>query len=267
MKAHEKFILITGASSGIGTGFAKAFARKGHSLILVARRLDRLQFLSNELKTLGAGSIRILDMDLNAPEAPKKIWNLCHEQQWRVEGLINNAGLGWQKDLLLLSEEQVNQMLMVNLVSLTHLCRLFSADMTVRRSGFILNIASTAGFQPVPHFSVYAATKSYVVSLSEGLYEELKRSNVLVSCLCPGPVHTEFQEKAQMPKRIFAAAQSVEEVVVAGMKLLARKRALGWTSLFQRVFSFGSELTPRALRRWLAARLLECTERLEPTDI
>lgn len=249
-------MLITGASSGIGEGFAKAFARKGRSLILVARRQDRLEVLKHQLSN-DKIKVEILSFDLFQLASGKKLFQICQERGWVIDGLINNAGLGWQKDLHLLSEEEVDRMLTVNLIGLTHLCRLFIPQMIKRGTGFILNVASTAAFQPVPHFSVYAATKSYVLSLSESLYEEVRKKGVLVSCLCPGPVRTEFQKVAGIKPRFFARAQSVYEVVEAGMKAIEAKKAVAWTSTFQRLACLGAEIMPHFVRRWMAARVLE----------
>ncbi|MFH1067575.1 MAG: SDR family oxidoreductase [bacterium] len=248
------YVLITGASSGIGAGFARALAQRGVSLILVSRREERLNALRNEFKDV---DIVPMPFDLYQIGAAELLFAKCREKGLEVKGLINNAGLGWQAALHELSQEQVDRMLTVNLIVLTHLCRLFLPPMIERRSGFILNIASTAGFQPVPYFSVYAATKSYVINLSEALYDEVKDRGVLVSCLCPGPVDTEFQEKANLDPRFFAHAQSVEEVVKAGLKALEKERPLAWTSTFQRMFCLGSELFPRVARRGITSWLMK----------
>ena len=253
-------ILITGASSGIGEGFARAFAREKWQLILVARRRERLEKLVQELRQeVGRVSVQILVHDLNLPHAPLEIFDYCAQQGLQIDGLINNAGIGIQGDLVDMTPEQVESTLAVNVVSLTRLCHLFLPDMIRRKKGFILNIASTAGFQPIPHFAVYAATKSYVISLSEALYEEVKAHGVLVSCLCPGPVHTEFQEKAGMSPRFFATAQSVDAVVRAGLHAIKHRQALAWTSCFQRLFTWMAELAPHDIRRCVAGKVIEAT--------
>lgn len=263
-KDHSGYILITGASSGIGEGFARAFAREGKNLILIARRRERLEKLAHELQGVNVGNdskgrIEIVVHDLNLKNAPLEIFEYCTERGWKIDGLVNNAGVGFQGDLVEMTQEQVESMMIVNLVSLTQLTHFFLPDMIRRKSGFILNIASTAGFQPVPHFAVYSATKSYIISFSEAIYEEAHSHGVLVSCLCPGPVHTEFQEKAHMSPRFFAKAQSVDGVVRAGMRAIRRKKALAWTSSFQRVFSFLSEFAPHSLRRRVAGKIIEAT--------
>lgn len=258
MSTKDKWILITGASSGIGEGFARAYARRGYPLILVARRLERLEKVRAELQ--GETEVAVWAADLLEPGAAARLLERSQAEGRPLYGLINNAGLGFQKDLAGLSSGELERMLRVNIVALTELCHRFLPGLLQRGEGFILNVASTAAFQPVPHFSVYAATKAYVVALSEALYEEAKPAGVLVSCLCPGPVATEFQEVAGMDPRFFANTQSVEEVVRAGTALVQRRGALGWTSFFQRVSSFFSDLAPRGLRRFAAGKVIRWNE-------
>ncbi|MDR0533027.1 MAG: SDR family oxidoreductase [Verrucomicrobiales bacterium] len=252
----DTYVLITGASSGIGAGFAREFAKRGYSLVLTARREERLLALRQELAANGKVKVQIVAADLNANDGPRRIFETCEREGWRVGGLINNAGLGVNKSFLKLDEAQIHSMLQVNLVNLVELSRLFLPSMTHAKKGFVLNIASTAGFQPVPYFSVYAATKCFVVSFSEGLYEELKPQGVLVSCLCPGPTETEFQQVAGMSPRFFARSQSVDEIIDKGMRALERGKAVEWSSFFQRFSSTMSEILPRFIRRKAAAILM-----------
>jgi short-subunit dehydrogenase len=250
----DTYILITGASSGIGAGFAREFAKRGYSLILTARREERLLTLQRELGN--QVKVRIITADLNANDGPRKIFEKCRQEGWLVGGLINNAGLGVNKSFLKLTEAQVHSMLRVNLVNLVELTRLFLPPMAKLKKGFVLNIASTAGFQPVPYFSVYAATKCFVVSFSEGVYEEMKPQGVLVSCLCPGPASTEFQEVAGMNPRFFVRSQSVEEIIAKGINALERGKPVEWSSFFQKFSSVMSEILPSFIRRRAAAALM-----------
>lgn len=248
-------ILITGASSGIGAELARQWAARGQSLILAARRTDRLQTLANQCRQLGV-TCDFLPIDLRQPDAPGQLHQTCHARGWTISGLVNNAGLGWQQPFATQPPERIHTMLSVNLLSLTTLCRLFLPDMIARRNGFILNIASTAAIQPVPYFAVYAATKAYVVSLSEALHEEAKPHGVLVTAVCPGPVHTEFKQVAGMSERFFAVAQAVQPCAAACIRAVERRRPLAWTSPSQRLTSLASDLAPRWLRRKLAALLM-----------
>jgi uncharacterized protein len=251
----QEIIIITGASSGIGAGLARAFAQEGKRLLLVARRQERLQELAQELKPWA--EVNTLALDLLDPAAPMTLASHCQAQGWQVVGLINNAGYGKQSSMAQTPAEDVLGMVQLNIHALTHLSRLFLPDMIKHQTGFILNIASTAAFQPVPYFAVYAASKSYVLDLSEALHEEVKAYGVHVAALCPGPVSTEFQEVAGMSPRFFAHSQSVNEVVQASLRLLKQKRAVGWTSLFQKVFSLISCRMPRSLIRKLAGQLMK----------
>ncbi|MEM9399502.1 MAG: SDR family oxidoreductase [Verrucomicrobiota bacterium] len=259
----EGYVLITGASSGLGEAFARAYVKQGRSVIITARRESRLQALAKELKN-NRVEVQVLAMDLNDVAAPGAIFELCQNKGWVIEGLVNNAGLGWQIDLADLTDDQLHRMLHVNMVSLSRLMHLFLPSMVKRRSGFILNIASTAAFQPIPHFSVYGATKAYVVALTEAVHEEVRRYGVTVTCLCPGPVDTEFQQAAGMDKRFFAMTQEIEPVVAKGLSLVERNRALGWSSISQRISSLATEVMPHWLRRKLAGSIIEeCLRRQE----
>jgi uncharacterized protein len=257
LTAPDTYILITGASSGIGTGFAREFAKRGYGLILTARREERLLALQQELEANDKVKVQVVTADLSANDGPQRIFDQCQQEGWLVGGLINNAGLGVNKSFLKLTELQVHSMVQVNLVNLVELTRLFLPLIVKLKKGFVLNIASTAGFQPVPYFSVYAATKSFVLSFSEGLYEELRTQGVLVSCLCPGPTSTEFQKVAGMSPRFFASSQPVEEIIDKGMRALEYGKPVEWSSLFQKCSSAMSEILPRFVRRRMAAILMK----------
>jgi short-subunit dehydrogenase len=257
LSAADTYVLITGASSGLGAGFAREFARRGYALILTARREERLRALRDELLAADSAlTVQIIAADLGADGGAQSIFDECQRQRWWLGGLVNSAGLGVNKSFARLTVAQVAAMLRVNVTGLVELTRLALPQLVEARRGFVLNIASTAGFQPVPYFSVYAATKSFVLTFSEGLHEELRPRGVLVSCLCPGPVDTEFQQVAGMSPRFFARSQSVREVVASGLRALERGRAVAWSSWFQRVSSAVSEISPRRVRRRVAAWLM-----------
>jgi hypothetical protein len=251
---EQGYILITGASSGIGEGLARAFANQNKNLILVARREDRLQ---KPVKDFPQLKIHAVSWDLDKSGSAKALFEHCQSQGWQVEGLVNNAGLGFQKDLTELTELQLHQMIQVNQTSLTEMCYFFLPQMQKRKEGFVLNVSSTASLLPLPHFSVYAATKAYVRSLSEALYIENKPFNVHVGCLCPGPVHTEFQQVAGIEPRFFASAQSVDSVVKVTLKGLKNKDALTWSSCTQGFFSVITSFMPRAVLRYMGGKTIE----------
>lgn len=184
--------LITGASGGIGAEFARYHAEKGGNLILVARREEALQALKTELEAAYGVQVMVIAADLSLPESAGKVFEQTGQAGMQIDILINNAGFGGygkfhERDL---SKEQA--MMQVNMVTLTTLTHLYLPGMVARRSGKILNVASTAGFLPGPLQAVYFATKSYVVSFSQAIAHELKDAGITVTALCPGPVDTGF---------------------------------------------------------------------------
>lgn len=184
--------LITGASSGIGRDMARILSDKGFDLILVGRNIEKLNELKNELNT----NIKIIEMDLSILENCKKL----HDENPNVDLLINNAGFGDCGDFATTSLDKEINMINTNIIAYHTLTKLYLIDMKTVNHGHILNVASIAGFMPGPLMSTYYATKSYVVRLSEGIREELKRSNskVKISILCPGPVDTNFNNVANV---------------------------------------------------------------------
>jgi short-subunit dehydrogenase len=193
-----KTALITGASFGIGLELARIFAREGYNLVLVARSADKLRQLASELeKSHGTRSL-ILATDLAAPGSAAYVLDQTTRADLTVDVLVNNAGFGQfgffaENDL-----EECLQQIQLNVTTLTHLTRLYLPGMMERKSGRILNVASTAAFQPGPLMAVYYATKAYVLHLSEAIANELKGTGVTVTCLCPGATATEFHKRADM---------------------------------------------------------------------
>jgi uncharacterized protein len=196
--ADRKTALITGASFGIGLELARVFAREGHNLVLVARSADKLRQVASELeKAHGARSL-ILAVDLTDPGASAYILDQTTRANIVVDILVNNAGFG-QYGLFAENDlEECLREIQLNVTALTHLTRLYLPEMIARQSGRILNVASTAAFQPGPLMAVYYATKAYVLHFSEAIANELQRTGVSVTCLCPGPTATEFQGRANI---------------------------------------------------------------------
>jgi short-subunit dehydrogenase len=190
--------LITGASFGIGLEFAHIFAREGYHLVLVARTADKLRQLASELeKAHGARSL-ILATDLTEPGSSAYVLDQTTRADIQVDVLVNNAGFG-QYGLFVENDlEQCLHQIQLNVTTLTHLTRLYLPAMIKRGSGHILNVASTAAFQPGPLMAVYYATKAYVLHLSEAIANELEGTGVTLTCLCPGPTATEFQTRANI---------------------------------------------------------------------
>jgi short-subunit dehydrogenase len=187
---------VTGASSGIGRELAKLLAGEGHDVVLVARRRDRLEELARELTARRGVSTRAIVKDLEDPASPAEIFEELETEGISVDILVNDAGLGIYGRFSKTDLARQLAVIQVNLVALTNLTGLFLPGMVSRRRGKIVNMSSTAAFQPGPYMAVYYATKAYVLSFSEALAEELAGTGVTVTALCPGPALTEFQRAA-----------------------------------------------------------------------
>lgn len=247
-----KTVLITGASAGIGREFAKIFAREGYQLVLVARNAQALQDVADSLQTEHGVSVRTLSKDLSQPLTPEEIYRELQRDSLAIDVLVNNAGAGVGglfKDTDLAAELS---MIQLNLTSLTHLTKLFLRDMLKRGSGKILNVASTAAFQPGPTMAVYYATKAYVLSFSEALAEEVRGTGVTVTCLSPGSTVTEFQKRAGISGIRLLKFRTMDAATVAraGYEGLIQGKTLVIPGFFNRLFAFGVRLVPRRLVTW-----------------
>lgn len=198
----KKYVLITGASSGIGLELAHQFAKNGYDLILVARRKKLLQTLANELHIKYGSESELIEKDLEEPNAAKEVVAILQRKNISIEILVNNAGFGTFGDYNSSDEETNSRMVQLNITSLMSLTRLLIPSMLKRKVGKILNVASMAAFQPGPFMAVYYASKSFVLSFSEALSSELEGTGVTVTALCPGPVPTGFQERARVGKAL-----------------------------------------------------------------
>src|ERR1017187_1779838 len=188
--------LITGASFGIGMELARIFAGEGYNLVLVARSADRLRQLASEFEKAHGTRSLILAADLTEPGAPAYVLDQTTRADIQVDVLVNNAGFGQYGMFVENDLEECLRQIQLNVTTLTHLTRLYLPEMIERKSGRILDVASTAAFQPGPLMAVYFATKAYVLHLSEALANELDGTGVTVTCLCPGATATEFHKRA-----------------------------------------------------------------------
>lgn len=214
--------LITGASSGIGIELARLLAKRGHHLTLVARREDRLRQLAEELSDSGA---EVISCDLADPEARGVMVGTLLGGPRKVEILVNNAGFGLTGRMFNNPPERHSEMIRLNIEAVVDLMDRFSPGMVERGRGGILNVASTAGFQPLPGMAVYAATKAFVLSVSEAAHTELSGRGVTVTALCPGPVRTEFAEVANLdqfesntPDRMWMEADETARLGIEGFE-------------------------------------------------
>jgi short-subunit dehydrogenase len=250
----ECTVLITGASAGIGREFARQLAQVAGSLILVARRQDRLKTLEQELKLINPElEIFIQQVDLQNEEAVSRFCDWLEESGLAIDVLINNAGLGDYGRFGDADWQRIRAMLQVNMVALTYLTYRILPAMR-KGGGAILNVSSIAGFLPLPNSAVYAATKAYVTSFSEALRAELKPLNISVTALCPGPVPTEFQEVAartsdQETITVNLLTVPVQEVVREGLNAVSRHRARVIPGMMVQVAAAAILFVPMFLKR------------------
>lgn len=212
----ENYTLVTGASSGIGKAIAKEFAERSHNLVLVARNKKVLEELANQWSTYYKINILVVSINLQEENAAKSIYEWCQTRNIKVDALINNAGTGLFGAFDKLSiDEQIN-MIALNVNSLVRLAYYFVPDLKKHKKGYILNVASIAAFYPLPYYSVYGATKAFVLSFTEALRHELRHSTITVSCLCPGDTNTNFFNNAgnTNKKRSLMSPKSVAKVAV-----------------------------------------------------
>ena len=218
-----KWALVTGASAGIGAALARELAAHGAKLILTARRQARLQALAAELAAQGT-EVRIVVADLNHPDAPHQIYDATEAAGLTVDILVNNAGLGQYGDFHLGSVEQELSQVRVNCEAVVRLTRLFLPRMVERRRGWLLFVASTASFQPVPYLTTYAATKAFDRFFALGLAAEVARFGVKVTALCPGPTESEFFQVARSKNIMPGGRQPAPQVARLAIAALARGR-------------------------------------------
>ena len=248
----KKVALVTGASAGLGVEFARQLSKRGHRLVLVARRKERLEKLAKEL-----GNARAVAIDLSKANAAAKLIVDLEEKGEVVDLLVNNAGFGLIGRFAELDAKRLRQMIDLNVGVLTDLCRAVAPGMIERKSGGIINVASTAAFQPGPKMAVYFATKAFVLSFTEALHEELRPNGIKVSCLCPGPTHTEFGEVAGFGGNgmFDHVAMGPVEVVEKGLAGLDKNRAVVVPGWMNKVTAASNRFAPRSVVRKIAGAI------------
>jgi len=248
----NKVALVTGASAGLGVEFARQLSKRGHRLVLAARRKERLEELAKKL-----GNARAVAIDLSKANAALKLMDDLTANGETVDLLVNNAGFGLIGQFAELDAKRERQMIDLNAGVLTDLCRAVAPDMIERRSGGIINVASTAAFQPGPKMAVYFATKAFALSLSEALHEELKPHGIKVSCLCPGPTRTEFGQVAGFggSGAFDRLAMGAAEVVETGLNALDRNKAVVITGTINKIGALSTRFAPRSTVRRIAGAI------------
>lgn len=250
--------LITGASSGIGRELARAFARRGYDLILTARGRERLETAAEELRDAYGRRVTTVQVDLATVEGPQLLVDALVEGDHAVDVLVNNAGVPTRGRFDRLPLEDELAALRLNAVAVTWLTRVLLPGMVSRDGGGLLNVASTAAFQPGPGMAVYYASKAYVLRFSEALAEELRGTGVTVTALCPGPTRSEFQRRAQMEETRLHRLVPMEDpapVAEAGVRAFERGRRMFVPGRRNRMGVFATRLLPRDVLTRLVAWL------------
>ncbi len=245
-----RFALVTGASSGIGEDFAHILAENGCHLIIVARRLERLQKLQGMLQVKFGITVEVISMDLSLPTAPQMLYEEVKLKNIQIDVLINNAGAGIFGSFVDIPLEQEINMLNLNILNLVSITKLFLKDMVGRNSGYILNVASLAAYQPMARYASYCAAKSFVLSFTEALNYELKDTQVNITALSPGDTESEFFETAGQTKLSYLQKHGNKKsrpVAKAGIQamLIGKSNVIpGWMNS---IAAFFFRLLPRRL--------------------
>jgi len=258
-----RLAVITGASGGIGYAFAKLLAHQGTRLVLVSRNLSQLERVQQELAPF-TDYIRVIDADLSTAEACDQLIQQLERLPYPVDILINNAGAGASGYTVDQPWSRLNDICQLNMVSLTHLSHWAAGYMKNRRTGYILNVSAVLACEPVPFFGVYSATKAFVTSFSIALYQEMKRFNVVVSCLHPPATATAFGQEAEILNsramqlfNLLHSTLTAEQVARIGLQGLAAGRPSVVAGLLGKVIYASAAFTPRFLGLWLMELLFK----------
>lgn len=247
-----KASLITGASSGIGEVFARRLALEKHNLVLVARSAGRLQQICEELKSKHSIEAHPIPLDLTEAEADKRLFEETERSGFEIEWLINNAGFGSMGDFAELDLERELRMIDLNISALVALTHRYLPKMRERKKGVIINVSSTASFQPVPYMATYAATKAFVTSFSQAIAEENREFGITVTALCPGPTDTNFFAAGNVIPFSAKGMQTSEEVVEKALKAVRAKKPLTVSGISNYIGSVLGTITPD----WLVAKAI-----------
>ena len=255
IKQMNKWVMITGASRGIGHEFSKLFAADGYQLVLVARDQPRLQQIADELSARHRITVKVIAKDLASATAAQEIAHELGEEQISISILVNNAGFGLQGSFAELDLQRHLDLIQVNIASLVQLTHLFLKPMLVRREGRILNIASTAAFLPGPYMAMYYASKAFVHSFSCALAEELKGSSVTVTALYPGMTRSEFHARAGLKRPDNFIMMKADEVARIGYQALMRGKPVVVAGWFNKVGVIVSKAMPSCLTARIAGKI------------
>jgi uncharacterized protein len=242
-----KTALITGASSGIGAAFARALAEQGARLLLVARSQDKLHDLATALAAQHGTRAEVLAVDLSRPDAGQTLFAATEQVALPVDILINNAGFATYGSFDTIDAEREQQEVMLNIAAVVDLTHHFLPAMLARENGAIINVASTAAFQPTPHMAVYGASKAFVLSFSEALWAEYRSRGIRVLALCPGPTRTDFFSVVGTEDAALGAKETPEKVVQVALRALERGRPSVISGLRNALLANSARFAPRGM--------------------
>jgi hypothetical protein len=240
--------LVTGASGGIGRVFAVKLAREGYDVVVAARSKGKLEEVAKEIEGHGVRGV-VIESDLSKPEAPSALFDAVRKEGLQVDVLINNAGFATYGRFDSIEVEKELAMINLNVAALVHLTRLFLPEMVARKRGRIVNVASTAAFQPGPLMANYYASKAYVLHFSEAISNELEGTGVTVTALCPGPTASGFQERAGMEdvKLVKSGLMSAEKVVDIGYKGMLKGKPVVIPGFKNKMLAQSTRFFPRKM--------------------
>ncbi|KGX91081.1 short-chain dehydrogenase [Pontibacillus halophilus JSM 076056 = DSM 19796] len=245
-----KTACITGASTGIGRQYAYTLAEKGYNLIIVSRSQDKLDAIADDLQVRYGVKVLVIATDLSERNAPENVYQRIKNEGLQIDLLVNNAGSGNTGKLLESSLEKNHQQVMLNVNAVVKLTHLVLEEMVERQEGDIINVASMASFQPIPYMSIYAATKSFVLSFSEGLHEEYKDDGIRILAVCPGNTETNFFDHAPDSIKV-GKMRTAHQVVETSLRALHRNKS----SVIDGRSNVMTALLPRLLSRSIVARV------------
>lgn len=254
MAGERKLAVVTGASSGIGAELARVLAARGYDCVITARRVSRLEELAGELRSAHGVEVHVIGADLAQRDGAAKLHADVRALGRPVSFLANNAGFGVYGPFVEQPLDRIEEMLQLNVVSLTTLTRLFAAEMVAQGHGRILQIASVGAFQPSPLYAVYSATKAYVRDFSQAIHFELRGTGVTVTTMCPGLTESEFHEKADhlKPKYMDPMMMSARSVAEIGVRAAERGKSGVTPGIANKLMEWSVAWSPRALATWMA---------------
>ena len=254
--------LITGASTGIGYELSKCFAADHHNLVLVARQEQRLQQIATEFTQQFGITVKIIAADLALPDTPQKIFAAVRNEALQIDYLVNNAGFGLGGKFAETDLATELGMIQVNIAAVVALTKLFLPEMVARKFGKVMNVASTAAFQPGPLMAIYCSTKAFELLFSEAIANELQGTGVTVTALCPGPTASEFQKRAQIEntrlvKHKVLGMMTAERVAKIGYQGFMRGKRIVIPGFLNKVGAHSTRLSPRAMTTQIARMVMD----------